>query len=318
MAAYVTTGHPWPDSPNISCEVGSAIILSAEDGLADTIRLRLDAAGADVSKVHALTTVRHHNGTMAPFNLKRDVPKLEKALLKVGDARLVIIDPVSAYLGDTDEHKNGAVRGLLAPLADLAARHRVAVVLVSHMNKNMGGKSAYRLLGSVAFFAAARAVWTVAADPDNPARRFMLRSKSNISAQMTGLAFKIVNGAIQWEAEPVQLLADDLLAVEGEPPARDSEVNRAISFLQYVLADGPVPTNEIMSRAEAQGISKSTLRRAKKQGGILDGREGYGPGSFCYWKLPPRNPVHQIQADPQEIGKYGTYGPEVGQDKEAG
>src|SRR5262249_31043118 len=151
-------------------------------------------------------------------------------------------------------------------------RYKVAVVLVSHLNKNIGGKSAYRLMGSVAFFAAARAVWTVVADPENPERRLILRSKSNLAANMTGLAFHIVNGAIRWEGEPVHLLADDVFAAEGEAPERDTELSRAVSFLRDILAGGPMETNEVISRADDEGISESTLRRAKKKAGILDGR----------------------------------------------
>jgi RecA-family ATPase len=308
MAATVSAGYCWPDAPEVPAEAGSVIVLSAEDGLADTIRPRLDAAGADVSKVHALTTVRQRDGSMAPFNLKRDVPKLEKVLKKVGDVRLVIIDPVSAFTGDADDHKNGVVRGLLAPLAELAERFKVAVVLVSHLNKNMGGKAAHRLLGSVAFFAAARAVWLVVADPEDPERRLMLRSKSNLAASMTGLAFRIVKGAIRWESAPVHLLADDVLAAEGEAPDRDTEVNRAMTFLRDTLAGGPMASHEIMSRADGEGISESTLRRAKKQAGILAGRAGFGRGSVCHWKLPPESSTGPAQAGPPPLGKYGNNG----------
>src|SRR5262249_51690286 len=138
-------------------------------------------------------------------------------------------------------------------------------------------------------------------------RRLMLRAMSNLAANMTGLAFRIVDGAIRWEDAPVDVLADDVLAAEGDPPERDTEVNRGVAFLRDVLAGGPVPSIQIFRRGADEGISESTLRRAKKKAGILDGRHGFGRGGVCHWKMPNTS-AHRAQPGSPRLVKYGTNG----------
>jgi RecA-family ATPase len=167
LASLLSRGGAFPDRPGEPIEPGETILLSAEDDVNDTIRPRLDVAGADVSRVFALTTGATADGSFAPFDLTTDIPGLEEILGQKPDVRLLVIDPVSAYLGETDENKNGQIRGLMTPLSDLASRHRIAVVLVTHMNKATGLKAIYRATGSLAFVAAARTVWLVAKDPGN-------------------------------------------------------------------------------------------------------------------------------------------------------
>jgi putative DNA primase/helicase len=189
VAARVSSGTPWPDLPDEETASGSVILLSAEDDLADTIRPRLDAAGADAARVVALKGVLlPESAGVTHFSLAMDIPQLEEVILQVEDVRLVVIDPVTAYLGRADGHKNAEIRGLLAPLAELASAHRVSVVCVTHLNKAAGTKALYRAMGSLAFAAAARAVWLVTRDKDDPARRLMLPAKMNLAPEVTGLA----------------------------------------------------------------------------------------------------------------------------------
>jgi putative DNA primase/helicase len=138
IAATVTNGSAWPCDEG-KAPLGSVIILSAEDDAGDTIRPRLDAAGADVTRVHQISAVRHGNGRgRRTFNLQADLALLEGEIKRIRDVRLVIIDPVSSYLGKTDSHKNAEVRGTLEPLGDMASRLRVAVVSVTHFSKGAG------------------------------------------------------------------------------------------------------------------------------------------------------------------------------------
>jgi hypothetical protein len=198
------------------------VLLSAEDGVADTIRPRLDAAGADVTRIVALEAIRAVSGTgresARTFDLSRDLPALESAIRSVEGCRLVVIDPVTAYLGGVDSHKNAEIRGLLAPLGAIAERHRVAVVAVTHLNKSGGGPAIYRAMGSLAFAAAARAAWAVSKDKDDPRRRLLLPIKNNIAPDTGGLAYRIeplgVGGCpvVAWEPDAVNVSADDALA----------------------------------------------------------------------------------------------------------
>ena len=141
FAAVISKGYTWP-LETCPAPIGSVVLLSAEDDPADTIRPRLDAAEADCARIHVLQAIRDvdakGNSTERMFSFKRDLVALEERLSSLPDCKLLIIDPVSAYLDGTDSHNNTDVRGLLAPLAKLATDHKVAVVLVQHLNKSSG------------------------------------------------------------------------------------------------------------------------------------------------------------------------------------
>jgi hypothetical protein len=286
LGGRVTRGAPWPDDPIDSWnEPADVIILNAEDGLDDTIRPRLDAAGADCARVIALEGVELVDSdtkkrAVHSFNLGRDLLRLREALERNPGTRLVIIDPVSAYLGKTDSHSNAEVRGLLAPLAALAEQTGVALVLVSHLNKGGGNKSVYRCNGSLAFPAAARAAWLVAKDPHDADRRLFLCVKNNLARDSGGLAYRIVDGRLEWEAGPVSTTADDVL---GESERAGGKCASAEEWLSEYLASGPKPYKEIADDAKAAGISIGTLRRAREGLGIRPRKAGFGLG-WC-WSL---------------------------------
>jgi len=133
MAAAVTTGGQWPCGEGRAPR-GSVIFLCAEDAAGDTIVPRLMAAGADLIKVHIVTAVRDDNGWgRRAFNLQSDLQQLEAKITEIGDVSLVVIDPISSYLGPkVDSHVNSAVRGVLEPVSEVASRLRVAFVSVTH------------------------------------------------------------------------------------------------------------------------------------------------------------------------------------------
>lgn len=219
LAARVTKGGPWPVREGRS-PMGSVIMLSAEDDIADTIRPRLEAAGADIERVHVLTAVRDADAVRS-FNLGRDLAHLEKALQQLGDVVLIIIDPITAYMAGTDSHKNSDVRALLAPLAEMASRHGAAIVVISHLNKGGGaGDAMGRITGSIAFSAAARAAFLIQKDPEDGNRRLFLPMKNNLGVDDLGLAFCIIEKetsgnirapVIEWEDERVTITADEAL-----------------------------------------------------------------------------------------------------------
>ena len=233
LAATVPTGGTWPCDEG-RAPSGSVLILSAEDDAGDTIRPRLDAAGADVSAVHLISAVRHADGKgRRTFNLQADLALLEAAIERIGNVRLVIIDPVSSYLGKTDSHKNADVRGTLEPLGDMASRLRVAVVAITHFSKNASQSAINSFIGSIAFVAAARAAFIVTRDPDNtdPARRLFVQAKNNLAADSGGLAFRveqrivgkdIVASAIAWEGERIACTADEILSANREGSEKPS------------------------------------------------------------------------------------------------
>ena len=191
IASRVSRGDAWPDMPLLKQTPGDVILLNAEDDLADTIAPRLDKMSADDSRILALEGIEA-DGKRRHFSLEADLPRLEEVLAENEDIRLVVIDPIAAYCGAVDSHKNSDVRGLLAPLAELAGRYRVAIVSVTHLSKSGGTKAVYRAMGSLAFAAAARAVWAITKDSDDPERRLFLPAKLNLARDPDGLAYRIV------------------------------------------------------------------------------------------------------------------------------
>lgn len=292
LAAHVSKGYPWPIDGSTP-PIGDVVLLSAEDDPADTIRPRLDAAGADCSRIHILQAVQETDTggveTKRTFSLKSDIKVLEELLPTLPDCRLLVIDPISAYLDGTESHNNSDMRGLLAPLAGLAGHHKIAVVLIQHLNKGSGSNNAlYRPMGSVAFIAAARAAYIVTKDKDNPERRLVMPAKNNLAKDSTGLAYSVItaeNGApvIAWESEPVTITADEALALPDNTEEK-TETDWAVIFLGDLLSGGPVPADEVHKVARRDGITKKPLRRAQERLGIKPKKLGFVDGWM--WALP--------------------------------
>jgi hypothetical protein len=230
------------------------------------------------------------------FSLQDDLPALALKLAELGEVAAVVIDPISAYLGDTDSHKNAEVRGLLAPLSDLAARYCVSIIGVSHLSKAVGSPALMRVSGSLAFVAAARAAYLVTPAPNDKTRRLLLPMKNNLGPDTPGLAFTIEGATVMcaagpietsrvvWDAEPVHFTADEAIQSEATEAKCTSAVEEVADWLQEVLIDGPRPADEVIKLAKAEGFAERTLRRARKRLGIKAmKREG---GWFL--SLPPK------------------------------
>lgn len=314
LAAIVSTGGLWPVD-RTRCEGGDVVIFSAEDDPEDTIRPRLEAAGADLSRCHILEAVedRAPDGKTRrrAFSLAADLPRLSATLGGLPGVALVVIDPITAYLGETDLHKAAEVRALLAPLAELAARHGAAVIAVSHLRKSTAGEALLQVTGSLAFVAAARAAYVVAKDQENPQRRLMLPIKNNLGEDQTGYAFRVegarlVNGIetsrVVWEAEQVTVTADEALAPAQAVEER-SAVEDAADFLRGLLTVGPVSSRQVKADADGAGHSWAAVRRAQKALGIEVVKAGMRGG--WEWQLPPKMLKTTEDAQDKDVSTFG-------------
>lgn len=280
IAAIVSRGTSFPDI-DTPIKSGFVILLSAEDGLADTIRPRLDAAKADSSKIVALKGIQTTNEDhVQEFDLTADIQQLERAIQMTADVRVIIIDPITAYMGNTDSHKNADVRNVLAPLSSMAERHGLAVIAVTHLNKKGTDSLIYRTMGSLAFIAAARSAWYVTRDKDDQERRLFLPIKTNLSVSPTAMAFRIVDGAVEFESETFEFNPDD------ELPSNKSQKQKAIDLLLELLKDGPANYKIIWNKAKKSKISDSTLKRAKNELGIQSTKSTGDKFSEWHWSLP--------------------------------
>lgn len=294
IAARVSTGNRWPDGT--SNQAGNVLILSAEDDLADTIVPRLAAAGANLNRIHALTTVTKIDSKagkvvdMIP-TLTEDFQAVEDEI-NIHQPKLLIVDPINAYLPGIDTHRDAELRSkVFAPLKKLAEDYSVAVVCVMHLNKSSSKSAKHRVSGSIAYVAASRATWLITNDKDEHSRKLMIPVKFNIGPKPDGLAYKIIENqdkqpVLAWEPDPIDIDADEALSPDGSTaPERDA----AQEFLIGMLSSGPVPASDIYSEAEAFDIAKRTLKRAKKKIGIKayrTGSKGEQGGGQWYWKMP--------------------------------
>jgi putative DNA primase/helicase len=290
MAAQITTGRPWiDDPPGTKREPGDVIILSAEDLPGQLIIPRLIAMGADISRVCILKATKvtldtGQTGIVGIESLAKsgDLDMLIEVIKQAPNPKMVVIDPYTSYMGTkTDSNDNILVRSFLRPLGDVAADHKVAVIGITHLNKKEDSSADFRILGSVGQQNTARMCWLVAQDPDAEDRRYMVWLKGNLAPRQTGLAYRIMNVPVtfknrtsfyscyNFEKEPVQLTASELLAPRPQKGGRPRKQTKASEWLESFLSEGPVDSKLIYEEGEALGYSESTLKRTKKSMGIL-------------------------------------------------
>lgn len=256
---------------NHKTEPVNVIYQTAEDGLGDTIKPRLLAAGADCSKVLVIDDSEQPL-TMLDY-------RLEEAIIKT-NARMVVLDPIQGFLGaDIDMHRANEIRPLMKKISGLAEKYHCAIVLIGHMNKNSGSKSSYRGLGSIDFQAAARSVLIVGRVKNEPEIRVICHVKSSLAPEGKSIAFRLDKAkGFEWIGE-YDVSADDLLSGSN----RGQKTSEAKEFLKEILESGAVAQKKIMEEAENQGIKKRTLCNVKSELNI----ESEKIGNQWFWSLPP-------------------------------
>lgn len=294
MAGALSRGRPLPTSDRPD-RPGSTILMSAEDDPTRTIVPRLVAGGADLAKIHILESVILANGSEAPPSLRADIDAITSAAIRLGDCRLIVIDPVSAYLKDVDDNRNVTLRGVLAPLNKLAEQLGAAVVLVSHLTKAGSTNGKHRVLGSIAYVGACRANFLFTADPDDPTGRrvLMLDNGSNIAPPAPPLVYTIENRdtgpRIEWSDEaPATAVGRPLKLIQSAQPHDDEKGIRhreCENWLRAMLADGPRSTVEVFQAAHNAGFSRGQIRRARCRIGAIATREGYSTEGQWSWRF---------------------------------
>lgn len=291
LAAIISNGNRFPrldGIPSENQEPRAVLYLSAEDGLGDTLRPRLDAAGADPSKIHALTGWRQEVETGEPKSGQvslQDIPTIETAIATHKPA-LVVIDPLQAYFGaGVDFYRANETRPILSALGQMAERQGVAVLAIRHLGKSRHDRAVYQGLGSIDFAAAARSILLVGQSPDDPALRVMAHVKSSLAPKGPSIAYQLIDGRFVW-AGVSKLSADALLAPQTSEENK-SAISEAKEFLLELLRSGPAASNDIFREAKENGLSERTLKRAKAALGIVaQRRKSVDGGGQWFWKIP--------------------------------
>ncbi|MDA8229361.1 MAG: AAA family ATPase [Desulfitobacterium hafniense] len=268
MIALLTTGKPLPEE-TVAVEPIRVIYQSAEDGLADTIKPRLEMSGADCSRVLVIDE--------SDKELTLCDERLEQAVQETG-ARLIVLDPLQAYLGDNvDMHRANEVRPIFKRLCAMADRTGCAIILIGHMNKAQGLKSSYRGLGSIDFRAAARSVLLVGRLKSDPTVRVVAHDKSSLAPEGKSIAFSLdAENGFQWIGS-CDISVDDVLSGVGSVQTKTGLMEEE---LRRMLTK-PVPAEEVFKRASELGISERTVNIAKKNVGIDTMRVG----NRWHWRL---------------------------------
>jgi len=283
LAARVSTGRPWPDGISGPGRSRDVIFLSAEDSAQHTLRPRLEAAGADTSRVHRLTSRNPNAGLLS---LKTDVARVE-AMLHTVDAALLIVDPLSAYLPGVDTFKDNEVRSTLAPFVAMAERTGITVLAIVHLSKNVERNALQRVLGSVAFTALSRATYVVARDPEDPNCRLFLSAKMNLGPRPAGLAYTVVGtrldagistAKVKWSPVRITMTPDEALRRAANPRPSDD----AAGIFREALANGPVLANTMEALCAEKAIAPRTADRTKERLGIRSVQTSAG----WYWTPP--------------------------------
>jgi putative DNA primase/helicase len=303
IAAVVTAALELPCGEGAAPQ-GTVIWFNAEDDARDTVLPRLVAAGADTGRVHFVNGTREKDGSKGAFSLITDLPLLREAIKRIGNVVLIIIDPVSAYLGvgRVDSRSQSDVRGMLTPLKELAEEAGAAVIGICHFNKKSDVTSALlRVSDSIAYTAAARSVYVVLDDPDDSASKLFLKAKNNLAADSKALRYgfgvktigkdaklkKDIDAPyIVWHPQHVELSANEVMqaAASGSAYAK----KEAREFLLDRLEAGPVNAEDVTAEAEQNGITKRTLFRAKKDLGVKSRKERGKMGGGWTWELPAK------------------------------
>lgn len=242
---------------------------TAEDGLADTIKPRLEQANADCTKIKVIDESQK--------SLHFQDERIEQAIIETG-ARLLIFDPLQAFLGDkVDMNRANETREVTKALGALAEKYGCAILLIGHMNKGGGTKAAYRGMGSIDFFAVARSVLLVARVPDDPTLRAIAPIKSNLAQEGGVVAFRLGENSFQWEGA-VTVSVDDLLS----GISTTSKKEKAENLVKNILEEHErFPSKEIYERGKQLGISQRTLENVKQELGIKALKEG----NNWFWSL---------------------------------
>jgi len=299
MAATVSGGGRWPDGTR--AEVGNVLMWSGEDDVKDTLLPRLLIQGANRSRLYFVGDVLA-DGKARPFDPSRDMPALEREAARIGDVRLLIVDPiVNAVAGDS--HKNTETRRALQPIVDLAARLGAAALGVSHFSKATAGREPVeRVTGSVAFGALPRVIFAVAraTDENALARRLFVRVKSNIGPDGGGFGYDlkqaelpgfpgVIASRVLW-GQALDGTARDLLAIVETTEDREERgvLDEVADWLTDLLhgEGGEIDKREIIRLARENGFSERTVHRARGRIGAQVRTTGFGKEKRSRWRLP--------------------------------
>jgi putative DNA primase/helicase len=292
LAATISNGSQWPDGSGCA-PIGNVLIWSGEDGIADTVIPRLIAAGANLNRISIIEGRKAPDGKTRAFNPATDFDLLNAEAERIGNVALVILDPlVSLVRGDM--HRANDVRQALQSVVEFAERHNSAVIGITHLSKGARqGSIVDRVIGSQAFSALARTVLVAMKSPESETRA-LIKVKSNLSENRGGIGYVVEHTVVDANIETTRIVWGEVFDEEAEIIISEmnktsktltrSAIQDACEFLSEALQNGSRLATEVEELSEAAGISGATLKRAKRQLGVIAKKTGMDSG--WVWLLP--------------------------------
>ena len=296
LTARITTGNGFPDCDS-PVEPSDVLFLNLEDHVRVTQRPRLQAAEADMSRVHRIERLEieteEGRASEVEFNAGNAASAIRSAASQIANLQLIVIDPLATLMAGTRTNEGGDVRQALGPLVTVAEELGLAIVLVHHNRKGSGSHSSERLSGSLQIGATVRMVWEFFRDEDDEERRLLLPGKNSNGKNLGGLACRVVDseiqlsdqgdfvGRVEWESSPIKMSADEVADRQRDGESHDPF---PVEWLRDFLGTGEVAVSEINNEARKAGISDKQLRTARKQLKIKPRKSDFAGGWF--WQLP--------------------------------
>ena len=269
LTSLLTRGQAIPGCAKQKTAI-TVIYQNAEDGIEDTIKPRLESVGADCSKVAYLD----HNGETFSLSDK----SIEQAIARSG-AKLLVLDPLQAFLGDVDMNRANDTRAIMQKITHIAERTGCAIILVGHMDKTIGGKFLYRGLGSIDLMAAARSVLMIGRVKGRPGIRAIFHIKSNLALEGKPITFELLDSyKFRW-IEDYEISQDELLGESTK--CKTSKLELAMNKLGELLNSKRLTAIECYSICKKIGINTRTVAKAKSILGIISKKDS---GKW-YWEL---------------------------------
>lgn len=283
LAAILSKGAPMPLRETPSGEPRNTLLFVAEDGIADTVRPKLEAAGADMKRIFAYTSLQMP---------EVDLTILER-IIREKSISLVVFDPLNSFIPESADGQTSVAlrRKFLSPLTTLSEQYRCTILGLAHLNKMASVTNAvYRSSGRIDFVAAARVAMLCAKDPTGDGY-ILARSKGNLSKEPQPIRYHIEHDLefnapyVVWDGVAIGMDADSLLSPKGVPVEKTA-ADDALLLLVTELRDGPTPVEELKVVAKGAGVAWRTIERAKA--GIVRSRRVGGADAYWAWELLPR------------------------------
>jgi len=306
VAARVSCGSDWPGGEPAVIGPSNVLMLSGEDDQDDTIVPRLIAAGADRSNIHILNdVVEKQDGELSVLSLDQHMPEIHKEMLR-HKAVLLVIDPISAFMGGRDSHNNTAVRALLNKLRQYAFEGEYAVLLITHFNKpgEKVSSAIHRVMGSLGFIAAARSAHAFVLDPDDPHHRLFLPIKNNLGPDTEGFRCHIVidrsqklsppPAYLKWDAKPVSGQRVDEVLTQASPraqaqKAKEQEIKEWLDG--YMKRGKRMLSTEFNEEIKRRNYTERKVRNLMARLGYKKEKKGFG-SKAAWWVIRERRKVN--------------------------